>query len=406
MSTLEFLKDNSKWLGAGALLTFMSSFGQTFFISLFAGEIRADFELSHGDWGAIYSVGTGLSALVMVWAGGLTDQFRARSIGSLVFLGLAIGCLLMAVNTVTLGLFAVVFLLRLTGQGMTSHVAVVAMARWFVATRGRALSIATLGFTLGEFVLPLSFVSLMAVLDWRWLWVIAALMALAGIPILRRLLHTERTPQSIAEELSSPGMLGLHWERKMAISHPLFWFMIPTILGQSAFNTAFFFHQVHFADLKGITHFGLVALFPIYTALAVLAMIVSGWALDKWGTARLIPFYQIPMVIGFVLFAYAGSIWGLVCGLVFIAITSGANMTLPNAFWADFYGTRFIGGIKALAAAIMVLGSALGPLVTGWLIDAGIDLDVQYIWIGAFFLFTTVCIWIGVARYKGEIALR
>lgn len=52
-----FLKANAPWLGAGALMTLASSFGQTFFIAIFAGEIRAEFGLGHGAWGAIYTLG-------------------------------------------------------------------------------------------------------------------------------------------------------------------------------------------------------------------------------------------------------------------------------------------------------------------------------------------------------------
>ena len=53
MSLLRFLSENIQWLAAGILLTFLSSFGQTFFISIFAGEIRSTFGLSHGQWGLI-----------------------------------------------------------------------------------------------------------------------------------------------------------------------------------------------------------------------------------------------------------------------------------------------------------------------------------------------------------------
>jgi len=56
-SLIRFLSSNSRWLAAGGILTFLSSFGQTFFISIFAGEIRAEFGLSHGEWGGIYSLG-------------------------------------------------------------------------------------------------------------------------------------------------------------------------------------------------------------------------------------------------------------------------------------------------------------------------------------------------------------
>ncbi|GGX39772.1 MFS transporter [Tateyamaria omphalii] len=398
-----FLKSNQQWLAAGALLTLLSSFGQTFFISIFAAQIQGDYSLSHGDWGAIYGLGTAASAVVMIWAGGLTDRFRARSLGVVVLVLLAGSCLLMAINPYAALLPIVIFALRLTGQGMTSHIAIVAMARWFVASRGRALAVATLGFSLGEAVLPLLFVALMAFLDWRVLWLLAAAIALLGVPILWRLLGEERTPQSMAGENQSFGMKARHWTRTDTLGHPLFWFMVPALVGPAAFNTAFFFQQVYFAEIKGWSHLSLVALFPIYTVVGIAAMILSGIALDRYGTARLIPFFQLPMVVAFVTFSVAQSLAAAAIGFVFLALTTGANSTLPNAFWAEFYGTRHIGAIKAMAAAVMVLGSAIGPGLTGGLIDFGVDLNVQYMGVAAYFLLATACMWIGIQRARGDL---
>ncbi|WP_323763784.1 MFS transporter [Marinovum sp.] len=403
MRERSFLVQNAPWLAAGALLAFLSSFGQTFFISVFAGEIRAEYGLSHGAWGGIYSLGTTLSAAVMVWAGGLTDRFRARVLGSGVLILLALACLSMAFSTVWL-LPLVIFALRLTGQGMTSHISAVAMARWFVATRGRALSIAALGFSFGEALLPIAFVTLLGVFDWRMLWVAAAMIAAAGVPLLLVLLRTERTPQSHAETDRSTGMHARQWTRAEALRHRLFWFMIPALLGPPAFNTAFFFQQVHYAEIKGWAHLDLVALFPIYTAISVGAMIVSGWLLDRLGTARLMPFYQIPMVAAFICFAYATSPATALFGFFFMALTTGGNNTLPNAFWAEFYGTAHLGSIKAMAAAVMVLGSALGPGLTGVLIDAGVGIETQYLGVAVYFVFASAMMAVGVVQARGSLS--
>jgi MFS family permease len=394
-----FIVKNAPWLASGAILTLLSSFGQTFFISIFAAEIQADFSLSHGSWGGIYALGTTTSAVVMVWAGGLTDRFRVRTLGPAVLLLLAFACLLMALNPYAWFLPVVIFALRLSGQGMTTHIAVVAMARWFVAARGRALSIAALGFSVGQALLPIVFVMLLGIMDWRVLWIIAALISLAGVPLLIRLLKQERTPQSMANENPSFGMNARFWTRLDAIRHPLFWCMVPSILGPSAFNTAFFFHQVHFAELKDISHVTLVAQFPLYTAVSVAAMLLSGWGLDRFGTSRLIPFFQVPMIAAFIVFGMAEGIYIMMVGFVFLGLTSGATATLPSAFWAEFYGTKYIGSVKALAAAVMVLGSAIGPGITGLLIDYNIGLEFQFYWISAYFAFASVVLWFGVRRY-------
>ena len=141
------------------LLTFLSSFGQTYFISIFSGEIRGTFNLSHGDWGAIYGFGTFASAVVMIWAGGLTDVMRVRKLGPIILLALAMSCIFMSINPLVMLLPIVIFCLRLTGQGMSTHIAAVAMSRWFVSNRGKALSISNLGFSFGEALIPLFLVS-------------------------------------------------------------------------------------------------------------------------------------------------------------------------------------------------------------------------------------------------------
>ena len=404
MRSSDFIRTSAPWLGAGALLTFLSSFGQTFFISVFAGEIRTEFGLTHGAWGGIYSLGTMVSAGIMVWAGTLTDRFRIRSLGIGILAMLALAAAFMALNPYVALLPLAILGLRFTGQGMMSHMAAVAMARWFVASRGRALAIAALGFSVGEAILPLMFVGLLAVFDWRDLWLAIALVTLAFIPLLMALLRTERTPAQIAQSQSVAGMNGAHWRRGDAVRHRLFWLMIPALLGPSSFVTAFFFHQVYFSEIKAITHLSLTALFPVFTGFGLGAMIISGWALDKWGTGRLLPFSQIPMVVAFLLFASSDGIWGVGLGLVFMGISAGANTTLPTAFWAEFYGTRHIGAIKSLAVAIMVLGSAIGPGLIGGLIDLGIGLEVQYVGAALFFVLTTACMFIGVRPAQRQLS--
>ena len=401
---IRFILQNSRWLTAGALLTLISSFGQTYFISIFAGEIRTAFNLSHGDWGAIYGFGTFASAIVMIWSGGLTDVMRVRHLGPIVLAALAASCLFMALNPWVALLPVVIFCLRFTGQGMSTHIAAVAMSRWFLANRGKALSVASLGFSVGEACYPILVVSLLLFFSWQSVWILAAGVAALTIPALLWLLAEERSPQSSATEGQSLGMSGRHWSRNQALRHPLFWFMIPALLGQSAFNTAFFFLQVHFAEIKGWEHLQLVAMFPVYTLVSIAAMILSGILLDKLDTARLIPYFQLPMIVAFLIFAFGQSLITALVGFIFLGLSSGANATLPNAFWAEFYGTKHLGSIKAAAAAVMVLGSAIGPAVTGILLDYDLPLDTQYVAVSVFFGFSSLMMWAGIKRVRTRLS--
>jgi hypothetical protein len=132
-------------------------------------------------------------------------------------------------------------------------------------------------------------------------------------------------------------------------------------------------------------------------------MFASGWALDRLGTARLLPWCQIPLVAAFALFSAGETQFTIALGLVCLGAASGAFTTLPSAFWAEFYGTAHIGSIKALAAAVMVLGSAIGPGLTGVLIDLGIGLERQYAWMAGYFVLTSALMAIGIARARPSL---
>jgi MFS family permease len=403
MSFFSFIRANASWLGAGFLLALLSSFGQTFFISIFSGALRNEFDLTHAEWGATYALGTFSSAVVMVWAGGLSDRFRTRYLGVFVLLGLAFSASFMMLNTSATLLILVIFCLRFFGQGMATHLSAVAMSRWFSAQRGRALSIANMGYALGEASLPVAFVVLLVFVEWRWLWGVAALIAILAAPVLFALLKTERTPQSMAQSDTSIGMGQRHWTRVQALRHPLFWYMVPALLGPPAFGTAFFFQQVPFAEAKGWTHLELVAAFPFYTVFAITATLGAGWMQDRFGTPKLIPTYQIPAIAAFAIFGMSGNPWHVIVGLFFMGLTSGAVATWQNGFWAEFYGTKHLGALKAMASAIMVLGSAIGPGLTGLFLDLGVGLSTQYLWVAAYFALSTCFMMMGVRRYRWDM---
>ena len=371
MTALTFIRSNARWLFAGGVMMFATSFGQTFFISIFAKQIMETYTLTDGDWGALYALGTTASGLTMIWAGGLADRFRARALTTGLLVIMAIFCLAMAFNSSVWLLPAVIFGLRLSGQGMLNHVAMVSMVRWYTATRGKAVAIANLGFSIGEAFLPMIIVVLIVFVSWKIIWVGAAALSILFMLLLRFLLIKERTPQSIAETTQAVGIGGQHWTRAQAMMHPLFWLLIPVTITPSMFTTAVFFQQVHLAEVKGWQHVHLVALFPAFTAMGVIAGLIFGWAIDKWDSIRILPFMLIPLAIGLFVFSGFDSLTSGLVALLLMAITQGGAGTVSVAFWSEIYGTKHIGAIKALAAAFMVFGSAIGPLITGHLIDLG-----------------------------------
>lgn len=377
MSLPAYFKTNAPWLLSGGIMTFASSFGQTFYISLFADDIMGHYLITDGQWGGYYALGTVISGLAMIWAGSLTDHFRVRVLAPVLLVMLCVLCLLMSGNSTLWALPVIIFGLRFCGQGMMHHVAMVAMARWFTQTRGRAISLASMGYSLAEACLPLLVVALLAVFSWQAIWQGSAVACLMIIPIMLYLLRSERTPREVAQSSEAVGMKSHFWTRRDALRHFLFWSLLPMLLMPPILGTALLFQQVHFSEAKGWGHANYVTLFPLYTAVSIASVLAYGWLIDRIGAVRLMPFYQIPFAAGFLVLSYADTMYGAALGLVLVATMHGGYATTSVAFWAEAYGTRHLGTIKAAAAAIMVFGSGIGPWMSGGLIDKGWDFASQ-----------------------------
>ncbi len=404
MLPLAFIQDNLRWLMAGALLMFLSSFGQTFFIAVFAGDIRADYGLSHGAWGAIYAAGTAASAAVMVWAGGLADRIRPGPLAAWALGLLAAACLAMAANTSVLLLPVIILALRLGGQGMVPHVGIVAISRWFVATRGRALAVATLGFQLAEAAMPLAFTAGKDAFGWRTMWVVGACVLLAAIPLVLWLFAQDRVPRAGEPQTGAvPGLDGRHWRRAEVLRLPLFWALLPGMAGFPALATVFWFQQVQFAAEKGWPHLSLVAVLPLGTAAFVLGTAAFGWALDRFGARRLLPVYLVPLALGFAIAAAAPSLPVVVVAVVLFGISGGGQATVGAATWVELFGTAHVGSVRAMVTAFFVLGSALGPLGSGLLLDAGVTLAAQYVGFALWFLAGSALIAVALARRPSRV---
>lgn len=380
---LDFLRANLRWLGAGFLLTFASAFGQTWFISLFAGAIKDAHGLSDGGWGGLYTIATLAAAALMFWRGSMADTVplsRLALVTSLVFAGAALG---MAWAPSLWVLLPALFVLRFCGQGMFSHIAMTAMGRWFEARRGQAVSIANLGHPAGEAALPVATVLVIGAIGWRPAWaLVAALLVLVLAPLLALLLSESRAPQGVAHVAARPGLDGRHWQRRDAMRHWLLPALVPVLLTPGFIGTVVFFHQVHVAEVKG---WALVDMAPGYSAFAattVLSAFASGWLADRFGPHRLLPVLLLPTGLGVALIGPAESVAAWYVALGVIGLTQGLSQALWGTLLPFVYGTRNLGSIRAMATTIMVVSTAIGPGITGALIDRGIDFPTQSLAMG------------------------
>lgn len=384
MSFWEFFRSNAKWLSAGALISLSTGFGQTFFISIYAPYFREEFGLSHGDWGALYMIATICSAIVLTQTGRLSDHIRARTLAVIVIVGFAGACVGVSMVQSAIMLGFLVFGLRFCGQGMLSHISVVAMGKWFRAGRARALAISHLGFSAAEAVFPAAALLLIPIIGWRSSWLVAAmlLLFLAG-PAIYWLLRSERAPQSAAESQGGPGLYNRHWKRPEMLRHWLFWAMLPGLAAPSWVGTVVFFQIAPLTEEKGwdILSYAATA-YPAYSAVAILGSFALGVLADRRGVVNVLPLYLLGWAFATILLGYADSLWTGALALGVAGTGTAAVSIIMGAILAELYGAKHLGGIKALFAAASVLSSALGPGLSGVLLDAGVSFSTQCVGMG------------------------
>lgn len=380
---LQFLKDNARWLAAGFLLTFASGFGQTWFISLFAGFIKQDHGLTDGSWGSLYTVATLGAAALLFWRGSLADSIPLHKLAPFVAAGFAVAALGMAFSPWVWLLGISLFMLRFCGQGMFSHIAMTAMGRWFVARRGQAVAITNLGHPASEVLLALITVLAISALGWRATWVaVAAVLLFAVLPSLFWLLHEGRTAQGKPTSRGAPGLGAHHWTRRDAARHWLLPALLPVLLTPGFIGTVIFFHQVHVAEVKGWTLLAMAPGYTVFAALSVTAGIIGGWACDRFGAQKLLPIFLVPMGLGIAVIGPAEHVamWYVALGL--IGITQGINSAMQGVLFPLVYGTQHLGSIRSMTTTIMVISTAIGPGITGLLIDRGIIFPAQGLTMG------------------------
>lgn len=391
-----FYRQNAWWLATGFIFTFGSSFGQTYFIALFAGGIREEFGLSNGEWGGIYTLATFASAALLVHLGRLADTVPLARLAAGVLFAYTLAALVMAIAVHPVMLVLGVFGLRFCGQGMMTHLAMTAMARWFRANRAKAVAVAALGFPIGEALFPLIAVGIIEAIGWRTGWVITAgLIAVVLLPVCVALTRHGRTPRGEGGADTATGMGGRHWTRREVLRHFSFWIVLPGVLAPPFIGTCAFFHQVHISEVRGFDLATMVLGFPLYAAVAVSTALLSGPIVDRVGPTRILPYFLLPITAAMVILAMPGGIVIWFAMLIGIGVSQGVVVTLFGALWPTLYGTQWIGSIKSLSTSAMVVATALGPGITGLVIDLGTPFPQQAIWLAAYcvlasavFLFT------------------
>ena len=370
-------------LSLGLFLIFSSSVGQTFFISLFSGEIRNAFNLSHGMFGILYSVATLTSATLFFWLGKLTDQFNLTVLG-LITLGILSGFsfLLSSAETLLI-LFLSLLGLRLFGQSMISHIAVTAMARWFSKKRGRALSVALMGHPIGEALLPSLITFFLFQYTWREIWVgIGTCIIIIFLPIVYWLgghIKLNKHYSYNSKQTKSKKNLIVSWNRSQVLKDLRFYQVLPGLLASPFIVTGVFFHQIHLIETKSWSITLLASSYPFFALSVIGVTFGAGWIIDRFGTVHLLRFFLLPLAFGLLLIVATDKAFAIPIFMILMGASAGSATIIISTLWVELYGINYLGSIRSMFFSMVVLATSISPALMGLLLDIGVTLEIQFI---------------------------
>ena len=361
----------------GFIFTFFSSFGQSFFLGIFNTSIRETLSITHGQFGSIYASATLCSSLLLIWVGKKIDDINIFRFAIYVTLLLSFSCFFFSKISSIVFLFIAIFLMRFSGQGMMSHTATTTVSRYFTKSRGRALSICWFGLSSAEFILPVLMVFLLSLTTWQNIWTVIALLILIFLPIasffLVRTVKLDTRESTEGEEFKEENIK--QWKRIEVIKDYKFYIVSMNMLAMPWIATGVFVYQSFITESKNWGPFVIAQSFMSYSVFSVITLLISGFLIDKFTSRKLLIFMNIPLFLSTFVIIYFDAQFTAFIFLGLIGISNGLANVLGSSTWAEVYGVKHIGSIKALTTALMVFSTAFGTALFGILIDIGFSIE-------------------------------
>lgn len=372
MDYLRFFWGNKRLISFGFILTFFSSFGQTFLLSLYVPKILNEFELTNSFFGGLYAVATIGSSLILVYVGKLIDRTDLKKYTIYSSMLLMAACLMLAFSFNVFMIFLGLLGLRFAGQGLLSHISNTSISKFFDKTRGKALSITSLGYSTGEGLLPIIMSFIMIYTSWRNSMIFSAvIVAIILIPFVWVALSKES-----AKPIENDTKSDEPFSNKLLLKDKKFYLLALNSIVLPFLITGLFFYQSELAIYKNWTLEWLSFCFIGFALGRTLFSLVVGKLIDNYSAVRLLPIYLLPFLTGLILLLtidhnYSGFIYLFLTG-----ISVGAGSNISTAAIAEIYGTKYLGSVRSLFVTIMILGTASSPLLFGLILDYSLSFGV------------------------------
>ena len=397
-------------VGIAALGGFSASTETYPVLSIFLKPITEDFGWTRAQFTGPLTIGGLVGSLAALATGPLVDKFGPRwaLAGAYTILGLSF--IAMSVVENLWQFYGVQIVARSMNTGVLAVATAVIIPNWFIAKRGKATAISSLGFPAGATVMPL----LIAVVTMAYGWRLAA--AVAGVIILvvssvPTTLFLRRRPEDMglkpdglsdeqrdlipARDLRS-GQGDASLRLGEAARHPALYLLITAVALWWFGRTGVALHAIPYMTDGNISEAVAVTALVVHSAVGAAGSLVAGFLRDRFNVRYIIAVDFLLNGMAFMLLIVVDTPLLAMVWAVFYGLAQGGSVTLQRLTFADYFGRRNLGSIEGVVRAVTNLTQAAGPLAAA----LAFDLTSSYTAIFTVFAFTNVVAGglVGIAR--------
>jgi MFS family permease len=324
------------------------------------------------------TIGTVGGALLSPLLGALIDRIGPRAL--ITACGVVASLCFAALATVTQAwqynlLLGLAFAVMTTGIGQV--MGSVAVSRWFVRRRGRAMGIVMMGASSGGLLFVSLTTVLIATIGWRMTYLVqAALTALLiAVPVFLLMIDS---PESVGA--SDRGGLGKEgtaappeehsWTVRAALRTRAFWLTLPAVMLASFAVLGYFAHAVPILESHGLSRAVASTAWATFFLTGIGAKFVWGFAIERLGVRYSLMVCLLAETAGIRLLAGANTPAEAFSWAVATGLGHGPFLQLLAMVWVDYFGHKSLGAIIGAVQPFIVVAGSLGPWMAGALFDS------------------------------------